>query len=271
MQYDPEALATALPDLRRFARALCGSQATGDAYAAATLESILAEEESAQITQSGDARRYLFTVFCAIWRSTGARVEQINNEMSGREKVMQERLTVLTPQSREALLLRLLEDFGVVDVAAIMNVSEGEARELIDIGMREIESTTRSRVLVIEDEPLIAMDISNIVETLGHEVIAVARTHAEAVEAVGNLRPDLILADIRLADGSSGIEAVDDILSVGGNSDVPVIFITAFPHRLLTGERSEPAYVITKPFEERKLKVLIDQALFFRMLPVTNV
>ena len=76
MQYDPEALATALPDLRRFARALCGSQATGDAYAAATLESILAEEESAQITQSGDARRYLFTVFCAIWRSTGARASE---------------------------------------------------------------------------------------------------------------------------------------------------------------------------------------------------
>jgi len=256
-----------LPELRRYARALCGSQHAGDAYAAATLEAILADPTVME--QGGDPKRTLFEVFGGIWRSTGADVSSDTGEGSAREAVMQGRLSTLTPRTREALLLRLLEDFGHGDIARIMRVSSDEAQELVEIGMSELESEQRSRVLIIEDEPLIAMDLSNIVEGLGHDVISVARTHAEAIAAVNDLTPDLILADVRLADGSSGIEAVDEILEASG-ADMPVIFITAYPQRLLTGERREPAFVITKPFEERKLRVLIDQALFFRMLPETQ-
>ncbi|WP_316015072.1 response regulator [Roseobacter sp. HKCCA0434] len=254
-----------LPELRRFARALCGSQHAGDAYAAATLEAILADPTLVDDGAS-DPKRALFEVFGGIWRSTGARVDFDPDDIDPREAVMQGRLSPLSSRAREALLLRLLEDFGLGDIARIMRISTDEAQELVEIGMGEVESDTRSRVLIIEDEPLIAMDLSNIVEGLGHDVIAVARTHTEAVAAVEGLSPDLILADVRLADGSSGIEAVDEILEVSGD-DLPVIFITAFPQRLLTGERKEPAFIITKPFEERKLRVLIDQALFFRMLP----
>lgn len=253
-----------LPELRRYARALCGSQAAGDAYAAATLEAILAD--ASLFEGSGDPKRTLFEVFGGIWRSTGADVSEDLDGISSREAVMQTRLSTLTPRTREALLLRLLEEFGYGDIARIMRVSSDEAQELVEIGMSELESEQRSRVLIIEDEPLIAMDLSNIVEGLGHDVIAVARTHTEAIAAVANLTPDLVLADVRLADGSSGIEAVDEILVASG-ADLPVIFITAYPQRLLTGERREPAFVITKPFDESKLRVLIDQALFFRTLP----
>jgi len=73
-------------------------------------------------------------------------------------------------------------------------------------------------------------------------------------------RPGLVLADVQLADGSSGIDAVSDIL---GEFDVPVIFITAFPERLLTGERPEPTYLISKPFQPENVKAAISQALFF--------
>jgi CheY-like chemotaxis protein len=69
-----------------------------------------------------------------------------------------------------------------------------------------------------------------------------------------------VLADIQLADGSSGIDAVKDILA---RLDVPVIFITAFPERLLTGERPEPTFLITKPFQRSTVKAAISQALFF--------
>jgi len=73
-------------------------------------------------------------------------------------------------------------------------------------------------------------------------------------------KPGLVLADIRLADGSSGMDAAADILK---SFEIPIIFITAFPEHLLTGERPEPAFLITKPFREETVKALIGQALFF--------
>ena len=95
---------------------------------------------------------------------------------------------------------------------------------------------------------------------LGHRVTGAATTYDEAVEAVSRHKPGLVLADIQLADGSSGIDAVKDILK---RIDVPVIFITAFPERLLTGERPEPTFLITKPFQPETVKAAIGQALFF--------
>ncbi|SOH94745.1 Response regulator receiver domain-containing protein [Monaibacterium marinum] len=253
-----------LPELRRYARALCGSQSVGDAYAVATMEAILAD--ATLLEGSTNARRTLFEVFSSIWRSSGEDISTNTDMISQREAAMQGQLSVLTPRTREALLLRLLEDFQHHDIARIMRVPPAEAQELVEIGMAELENERRSRVLIIEDEPLIAMDLSHIVQELGHDVIAVARTRDEAVTAVTDLTPDLILADVRLADGSSGIDAVEDILGAG-SEQMPVIFITAYPHRLLTGERNEPTFVIAKPFDERKLRVLIDQALFFKVLP----
>ena len=68
----------------------------------------------------------------------------------------------------------------------------------------------------------------------------------------------LVLADIQLADDSSGIDAVNEILT---EMACPVIFITAYPERLLTGERPEPAFLVTKPFNPESLKAVIAQAL----------
>jgi len=115
-------------------------------------------------------------------------------------------------------------------------------------------------VLIIEDEPMIAIDLESVVEGLGHRVTTVARTHNEALDAVKGATPGLILADIQLADGSSGLDAVNDLLQ---QFNVPVIFITAYPERLLTGERPEPAFLLTKPYNPAMLSAVISQALFF--------
>ena len=115
-------------------------------------------------------------------------------------------------------------------------------------------------VLIIEDEPIIAMDIETIVRDLGHNVTGVAVTRDEAVTQAREHPPGLVLADIQLADDSSGIDAVKDILA---EFSVPVIFITAFPERLLTGTRPEPTFLITKPFQRSTVKAAIAQALFF--------
>jgi CheY-like chemotaxis protein len=139
-------------------------------------------------------------------------------------------------------------------------VDEAEFSALLQEASIEISRQVATDILIIEDEPLIAMDIEEMVESLGHRVVGTARTRREAAEIFRNTKPKMVLADIQLADGSSGIDAVNDILAT---APIPVIFITAFPERLLTGERPEPAFLVTKPFNPEMVKALISQALFF--------
>ncbi len=246
-----------LPYLRRYARALTGSQTTGDRYAAATLEAILAEPSV--FDEDEAARVALFRAFHLVWRTTGAPVE--DDPTSGLERRAQVHLAALTPNTREALLLRTIEEFRHDEIARIMDIPQEEAEELIAIAFREMEESIRGKVMIIEDEPLIAMDLRGIATEMGHTVTGIARTRDQAVMLGRAERPDLILADIQLADDSSGIDAVNLLLAELG--DVPVIFITAFPDRLLTGEKPEPAFLITKPFTVEQVRSAVSQAMFF--------
>ena len=245
-----------LPYLRRYGRALTGSQGTGDRYAAATLEAILADPD--KLGADGNPKIELFRVFHAVWSSAGAPLGEPDTHLSARA---QDHMRALTPNTREALLLHAIEGFLTDEIAEIMGIAPSEAAELIDIALREMEKSVAGRVLVIEDEAIIALDISAIVREMGHAITGVARTRTEAVALASRERPDLILADIHLADNSSGIDAVNDILEQF--TDVPVIFITAFPERLLTGSRPEPTFLITKPFSEDQVRSAVSQAMFF--------
>jgi CheY-like chemotaxis protein len=157
--------------------------------------------------------------------------------------------------------LTTLEGFLPHEAALITGHSEDEVHRLVSLAVAEIDRQTATRALIIEDEPLISLDLSEIVESLGHHVTSVARTASQAVEAARKDPPGLVLADIQLADGSSGIDAVREIL---GLFEVPVIFVTSFPERLLTGQRPEPTFLITKPYDPNAVKAAISQALFFR-------
>ena len=245
-----------LPYLRRYARALTGNQGTGDRFAAATLEAILADETILDATQS--AKVALFRAFHLVWTSAGAPLGEPDTRLSERA---QSHMANLTPNTREALLLHSIEGFSVSEIAVIMQTDPDEAAGLIDIATREMQSSMAGRVMIIEDEAIIAMDIRAIVQDSGHTVTGVARTRVEAVAMALRTRPDLILADIQLADKSSGIDAVNDILAEF--ADLPVIFITAFPERLLTGTRPEPAFLITKPYAEDQVRSAVSQAMFF--------
>lgn len=251
------AIAQALPYLRRYARALTGNQTTGDRYAAATLEAILADSSvyDTEITP----RTALFRTFHVIWTSSGAPVADW--EGNALERRAQIHLTGLTTDSREALLLHTIEGFDLDEIGQIMQITPEHTGKLVQTAMSEMEKTVRGNVLIIEDETLISMDIESIVTLMGHHVTGIARTHAEAVKLGAKMRPDLILADIKLADNSSGIDAVRDLLAILGN--VPVIFITAFPDRLLTGGRPEPTFLIGKPYTDEQVRSAVSQAMFF--------
>jgi CheY-like chemotaxis protein len=245
-----------LPYLRRYSRALTGSQSSGDAYAVAVLESVVADPEV--IATHRDPKVALYSVFHSIWSTSGSPIAE---KESGLASAAQAHLAGLTHNSREALLLNTIEGFDHAEIAAIMRIEASEATDLIDIALHEMEASVRGSVLVIEDEAIIAMDIAAIVEGMGHRVTGTARTRTEAVSLASSDRPDLILADIQLADNSSGVDAVNDILAQFG--DIPVVFITAFPERLLTGERPEPAFLINKPYTEEQVRSAVSQAMFF--------
>ncbi|MEL7687923.1 response regulator [Citromicrobium bathyomarinum] len=254
-----ENVAANLPYLRRYARALTGSQQTGDAFVRATLEAALADDDLKASLEGG--RVPLYRAFNKVWSS--AYLEVADQGAEGADlpgDVEADRLQNVTPLNRQALLLTTLEDFTIEQSSEIMEIPAEEVEKMVQDAIAEIDRESATSVLIIEDEPLISMQLEDLVRGLGHDICGTAATRTQAQEVVAQKTPGLVLADIQLADGSSGLDAVDDILSIGS---VPVIFITAYPERLLTGDRPEPTYLVTKPFQEATVRAAISQALFF--------
>jgi DNA-directed RNA polymerase specialized sigma24 family protein len=250
-------IAPHLPYLRRFSRAVTGSQTSGDAYVAATLEALIAD--ISLFPAASNDRIALYKLFSALFSSSAVKVPEPASSFAWEQRAAAN-LANLAPLPRQAFLLVAVEGFSHAQAAEILSTSEDEFADLLDQASTDISRQVATEIMIIEDEPLIAMDIEQMVQSLGHKVVSVARTHKEALSLFAQTQPRMILADIQLADGSSGIDAVNDILN---NHSVPVIFITAFPERLLTGERPEPTFLVTKPFNPDMVKALISQALFF--------
>jgi DNA-directed RNA polymerase specialized sigma24 family protein len=245
-----------LPYLRRYARALTGSQSSGDAYVAATLEALVKEPDLLEAASTPKVA--LFRIFSSIWNSVpvnGAK-EQLGSPVPAERRISQ-----LTPRPRQAFLLVSLEGFSDADAAEVLGDDIQTFRSLVEEAGRELAAEIATDVLIIEDETFIALDLEGLAESLGHRVVGIARTHAEAVALARVKKPGLILADIQLADGSSGLDAVNELLD---EFEVPVIFITAYPERFLTGQRPEPAFLIAKPFQPATVSAVVSQALFFQ-------
>jgi len=250
-------IAPHLPYLRRFSRATTGSQTSGDAYVAATLEALIADLSI--FPEASSDRIALYKLFSALFSSASVTIPEPTSTFAWEQRAATN-LSSIAPRPRQAFLLVAVEGFTHTQAAEVLSVSDQEFAALLQEASIEISRQVATDIMIIEDEPLIAMDIEQLVESLGHKVVSVARTHSEAVSLFNKTNPKMILADIQLADGSSGIDAVNDILNT---HSIPVIFITAFPERLLTGERPEPTFLVTKPFNPDMVKALISQALFF--------
>jgi DNA-directed RNA polymerase specialized sigma24 family protein len=249
------AVAQHLPFLRRYARALTGSQTSGDAYVAATLEAVV--KDPSLLDSEDSLRVTLSRLFSTIWNSLA-----VNDTFDpvGSALAAERNLNQITAKPRQAFLLVSVEGFSEQEAARILDVDVSTLLKLVEEAGRELAAQLATDILIVEDEGLIALDLEALVENLGHRVIGVARTRTEAV-AIGRTKPPgLILADIQLADGSSGLDAVNDLLNT---FEVPVIFITAYPERFLTGLRPEPAFLIAKPFQLAVVSAVASQALFF--------
>jgi len=251
-------LAPHLPFVRRYARALTGDSSAGDAYVRRTLEALARGEVN---LDAGLAPRVaLYRALHALSWSNAPGEEASASGAGGVEASAALRLGRMAPRSRQAFLLTAMEGFTPTEAAHILQIEVAVLEQLIAQAQHDIDADLATGVLIIEDEAIIAADLEALVRELGHDVTGIATTRREAVDAIGRATPGLVLADIQLADGSSGVDAVNDILA---RLDTPVIFITAFPERLLTGERPEPTFLITKPFQPETIKATIGQALFF--------
>lgn len=250
-------VARELPALRRFARLVAGSQRSGDAHVVATLEALSANP----IAFPADlpARLGLYKVFLKLWSS--AVPKALHNGFEPEQLSAADRnLEAITPLPRQTFLLHAVEGFSLQEISAILDRPPAAVTALMTQAGQEIANQVANEILIIEDEPMIALDIETMVQELGHTVTGIARTHKEAIASARVHEPGLVLADIQLADGSSGLAAVNEILA---SISVPVIFITAYPERLLTGEKPEPTFLITKPFRADTVRATISQALFF--------
>ncbi len=241
------------PYLRRYARALTGSQAQGDDFVRATLESL--SDGRRELDAGLPLKTALYKAFHATWRRS------LNgHSIDAPGHTADRRLLKLTPEHRTALLLVMTEGFSLREVSQVLDLPLEQTTDRYTAAEQAIEDQLATNVLIVEDEPIVALDLDRLVRGLGHTVVGVAATRAEALALTEGRNLGLILADVRLADGSSGLDVASDILRT---FDIPVIFITAFPERLLTGEKREPAFLVTKPFQDAAVRALIGQALFF--------
>ena len=202
-----------------------------------------------------------FRLFTKIWNSLSINAAALPE---GELRPGEQKLGNLMPLPRQAFLLVALEGFDEADAARILDVDVLTLRRLIEDSGRDLAAQIATDVLIIEDEPFIAMELEGLIESLGHRGLGVASTHGEAIALMKDRKPGLILSDIQLADGSSGLDAVNELLR---SFEVPVIFITAFPEQFLTGERPEPAFLIAKPFQPAMVSAIPAKPCFSSATP----
>jgi CheY-like chemotaxis protein len=235
-------IAAHLPYLRRYARALMANQKGGDRLVAHCLDVLV--DDIGHLPGDMPLRIALYRLLHVLWSASALAERRPGSRHS--------------PVMREALLLTAMEGFGPQEVAGILGIDVDDVNDLIDAAVDDFLTQKPRNILIVEDEAIIALDLKMIVEEVGHRVTHIARTQAEAVAAGLEQMPDLVLADVHLADGSSGIDAARELLQ---HAPVPVIFVTAYPERLLTGNRPEPAFVVTKPFAPATIKAAVWQAV----------
>lgn len=251
-----ESITRTLPFLRRYARAVSGSQQRGDEWVRLCAE--VAVQQPALIAKAADTKLGVFKLFHSLQQPFGG----LEQPASGKDSVsdrLKESLTDMAPLQRQVLLLTVLEGFTIGDAAEVLGIDIDTAESSLREARDELRRVASVRILVIEDEAIIALDVADIVRNAGHEVVGIAATEKAAVELAKKHSPHLVLADIQLRGADSGISAVNEIMKA---MTVPVIFVTGFPERLLTGKRVEPAFVISKPFDPDLLRAAIAQALY---------
>ena len=119
----------------------------------------------------------------------------------------------------------------------------------------------KTKILVVEDESIVARDIRNMLAGLGYEVTAVVSGARAAIQKAQETGPDIVLMDVMLHGDITGVEAAEQIYT---NFSIPVVYLTAYADSTTVqqAKKTEPFGYIIKPFEERELQTTIEIALY---------
>src|SRR5690606_424523 len=152
------AIAKHLPYLRRYARALCGSQESGDAYVRACLEAIIADTSVLDPTAS--PRVGLYRLFLKLWATTDLATRGVAGSTAGGGSAasVEGRLGQPPPAHRQSLLLTAMEGFTVNDTASSLGAPEDQVAGMVTQAVREIAKRPSTKVLILEDAPIISLD-----------------------------------------------------------------------------------------------------------------
>ncbi len=119
------------------------------------------------------------------------------------------------------------------------------------------------KILIVEDENIIALDIRSILEDLGYMVSAIVSSGEESIQKASKMKPDLVLMDIKLKGSIDGVSAGEEIYK---QFRIPIVYLTAYSDqatidRINNGKNGNPSTVINKPFDEGELQTVIDNTL----------
>ena len=245
---DRTALEALVGRLRRYARASLGDRAQADACVARTLEVM----PSNGATREVDAYRILYQtlrqqpdVACS-----DGRLDET--------ALLTEALRTLALPPRHALLLTSLEGLSLAEAAAVMRLSVAAIRDLRAAALATLRQRLVAAVLVVEDDPIQAEHIACLLTRLGHDVVDVVATAADAVAAAAATRPRVMIVDVELGDGRGGLDAV---ATARRAMKLQAIFVTGFADRVLQGGLDDASFLVTKPVDEARLRLAMAAAL----------
>jgi len=260
-----------LPYLRRYARALTGATERGDALATRCVEVVVMAPTRFGLDRGKGARLSLYALLNLLfdqgadhWANQWAddRVED-GEPPTARPAVsplpIERALATLPESDRRLYLLVTLEELTLAEAAQILNLGPTEAIDRLKTARERVRSVLTQRVLVVEDNALLAMEIGEVVADMGHVVCGTAVNERQALSLLKAEKPTLALLDVRLADGGSGVEIARHLKRTRA---LRTIFVTAFDGDLEDLDACHLGQIVRKPFTGAAIRAAISRAVF---------
>lgn len=237
--------------VRQFARAIFADRLIGDELTRLALAKVNIDPNG-----STDSLSDLLHAFLHTWRmaSSGKPTEK---SLFSDEALL---AALPEPPGDDRLMLLLVDvlSFSPETAAKIISLNDKDPYKALEMGRQIVSLPRKARAIIIEDEPLIAADLREIMSSMGIEVVGEANTADKAVSLSKREKPNIILADYNLVGMKTGADAVMEIQDM---NNCPVVFITGYPEQVLTGEDVEPDFVIAKPYRIESVKAAVAHCL----------
>jgi CheY-like chemotaxis protein len=252
-----------LPYLRRYARALTGATDRGDDLVTRCVEVAMMAPTRFGLAEESRVPLYALLNLLFDEDAGGDTGGDGDGEGGGRPAPsphpIERALSRLPEMERRVYLLVALEDLSLPDVAQVLHIGPAEAAQLLTQSRNGVRGALTQRVLVVEDNPILALEIGSLVTDMGHVVCGTAANEREALELAETERPTLALLDVRLADGDNGIAVARALRQ---QKALRTIFVTAFDDELLERDARHLGQVVRKPFTADAVKAAISRAVF---------